>query len=280
MPVVLIVDGSNLLFQMFFGMSARIIGKSGEPIQGLLGFIGALLKLIRMTDATHVIVLFDGEHENERREVYTEYKSNRRDFVDVPDSENPFSQLADIKRALDHMHIRHYETEQGEADDIVAAYTSALRGSCKMFISSQDSDMFQLLTDDVSVVRYAGKSTTVYTPELLRQRLGIEPQQYADYKTLVGDHADNIPGVPMIGPKTAASLLREFSTLEGVIENAGSVKRLAISDFIIDHSELLRDWYSIIKLDDGYPLPFTFDELKCDVGDITTQEVLAAIDAL
>lgn len=280
MPVVLIVDGSNLLFQMFFGMPTRIIGRSGEPIQGLFGFIGALLKLIRMTDATHVVVLFDGEHENERREVYTEYKSERRDFVDVPDSEDPFSQLADIKRALDHIHIHHYETEFGEADDIIAAYTSAFRGRCKMFISSQDSDMLQLLGDDVSIVRYAGRSTTVYTPELLHKQLGIEPQQYADYKTLVGDHADNIPGVPMIGPKTAASLLRDFSTLEGVIENAGSIKRLAISDFIIDHSELLRDWYSIIKLGNDYPLPFTFDELKCDVGDITTREVLAGIDAL
>lgn len=280
MPVVLIVDGSNLLFQMFFGMPARIIGKAGTPIHGVFGFVGALLKLIRITNATHVVVLFDGEHENERREVYTEYKSNRRDYVDVPDNENPFSQLLDIERALDYLHICHYETELGEADDIIAAYTAALRGKCKTFISSQDGDVLQLLTDEVTIVRYAGKSTTLFTPELLRQRFGIEPQQYADYKTLVGDHADNIPGVPMIGPKTAASLLREFSTLEGVIENADKIKRLAVSDFITDHSELLRNWYSIIKLGDDYPLPFTFEELKCDVGNITTREVLGGIDAL
>ena len=76
----LIVDGSNLLFQMFFGMPARIVNEQGKPIQGTLGFIGALLKIIRKTEPTHIVILFDGEHENGRLALDSDYKANRADY--------------------------------------------------------------------------------------------------------------------------------------------------------------------------------------------------------
>ena len=88
---LLIVDGSNLLFQMFFGMPSRIINKDGKAIQGTLGFVGALLKIIRMTAPTHAAVLFDGERENERKELDEDYKANREDYSLVSEEENPFS---------------------------------------------------------------------------------------------------------------------------------------------------------------------------------------------
>lgn len=85
----LIVDGSNLLFQMFFGMPARIVNKQGKAIQGTLGFVGALLKIIRRIKPTHIVVLFDGEHKNTRSELNADYKANRIDYSQTPEEEPP-----------------------------------------------------------------------------------------------------------------------------------------------------------------------------------------------
>lgn len=90
---LLIIDGSNLLFQMFFGMPARIVNEKGKPIQGTLGFIGALLKIIRKTEPTYAVAVFDGEHENDRSALNADYKVNRVDYSTIPEEENPFSQL-------------------------------------------------------------------------------------------------------------------------------------------------------------------------------------------
>ena len=88
---LLLVDGSNLLFQMFFGMPSRITNSEGKAIQGTLGFVGALLKVIRKTEPTHIAVLFDGEHENERTELNAGYKTNRVDYSQTPEEDSPFS---------------------------------------------------------------------------------------------------------------------------------------------------------------------------------------------
>ena len=98
---LLIVDGSNLLFQMFYGMPTRIVNSQGKPIHGTLGFIGALLKIIRRIEPTHLAVLFDGEHENVRAAIQPAYKANRTDYSKMPEEETPFSQLPDIYAALD-----------------------------------------------------------------------------------------------------------------------------------------------------------------------------------
>ena len=122
MSRLLLVDGSNLLFQMFFGMPARITGRDGRAMQGTLGFVGALGRIRRMTQPTHMAVLFDGEHPNDRTALDGAYKANRQDYAQVPDEDSPFSQLPDICRALDFMGIRHTEIAEGETDDAIAAY--------------------------------------------------------------------------------------------------------------------------------------------------------------
>ena len=96
MEKFLIVDGSTLLFQMFYGMPARIVNKEGKAIQGTLGFVGALLKIIRQVQPTRLVVLFDGEHHNERKDIDENYKANRPDFSQMPEEETPFSQLPDV----------------------------------------------------------------------------------------------------------------------------------------------------------------------------------------
>ena len=157
MKRLLLVDGSNLLFQMFYGMPGRIVNNDGKAIQGTLGFVGALLKIIRMTQPTHAAVLFDGEHENQRTVMDADYKANRPDYSQMPEEETPFSQLPDVYRALDFLSIAHAETTDCETDDWMAAYALRCPDDLEIIISSFDSDFFQLITDRVSVLRYRGE---------------------------------------------------------------------------------------------------------------------------
>ena len=280
MNKLLLVDGSNLLFQMFFGMPARIVNSRGKAIHGTMGFVGALLKIIRITNPTHIAVLFDGEHENGRAALNPEYKANRIDYGKVAEEENPFTQLADIYSALDYLKIKHAETICCETDDWIAGYAMTCKNAIHIVISSFDSDYFQLISDNVSVLRYRGVKSVVCTPEYVFERFGVMPAQYADFKALVGDAADNIRGADKIGPKTAACLLKMFSTLENIIANAGQIERQNVRQSVILNTQRLRTNYKLIKLTDGAELPFTLDELEISEINSTTNETLKAIGLL
>lgn len=274
----LIVDGSNLLFQMFFGMPARIVNKQGKPIQGTLGFVGALLKIIRRVEPTHIAVLFDGEHENDRFELNADYKANRVDYSQVPEEETPFSQLPDIYAALAYLDIKFAETEICETDDWVAGYALTYGQEAEIIISSFDSDFFQLVTDKVSVLRYRGDSTVICTPDYIKNKFDIEPEQYADFKSLVGDASDNIKGADKVGPKTAAYLLNKFGTLNNILVNAESIEKPSIRDSVIRNAEHLRINKKIIKLDNTSQLPFELNELAYTFTNVTTTDVLKGIE--
>lgn len=280
MNKLLLVDGSNLLFQMFFGMPARIFNRSGKAIHGTIGFVGALLKIINMTKPTHVAVLFDGEHENGRSALDADYKANRPDYSKVSEEECPFTQLPDIYAALDNLKIRHAETTVCETDDWIAGYALTYGKDMQIVISSFDSDYFQLITDNVCVLRYRGVKTAVCTPDYVFSRYGVPPSLYADFKCLVGDASDNIKGADKVGPKTAALLLKRFNSLGNVIADAEQIERLSVRNSIIGSRERLRTNYKLIKLTDGAVLPFKLEELKYSGANLTTNETLEATGLL
>lgn len=277
---ILIIDGSNLLFQMFFGMPSRIVNSKGKAIHGTLGFTGALLKIVRWTIPTHMAVLFDGQHKNTRLAINPDYKATRTDYSKIPTENSPFSQINDIYKVLDFMDIKHMETIACETDDIIAGYATSFGKQCEITISSLDSDFFQLITDNVSVLRYRGKRTTICTPGYINENLKITPGQYADFKSLTGDRSDNIKGADKIGPKTAAALLNEFGTLENLLANPQNIKKPSIRESIIRNTERLKNNYKIIKLYNTMPLPFSLNELEYIYNGITTSEVLSGIDLI
>ncbi|MDE7384597.1 MAG: hypothetical protein K2M84_02445, partial [Anaeroplasmataceae bacterium] len=195
MERLLLVDGSNLLFQMFYGMPSRIINKEGKPIQGILGFVGALRKIITATSPTHICVLFDGEHENPRSTLYEDYKSNRIDYSSIPLEDTPFSQLPGIYKALKYLHIPFKEITDNETDDYIATYTKKYQDQMEIVIASWDSDFFSLINNHVSVYRYRGNNSYACDLQYLNAKLQITPDKYIFYKSLVGDSADNIKGI-------------------------------------------------------------------------------------
>ncbi len=274
---ILIVDGHNLLFQMFFGMPSRIINKDGKAIQGTLGFVGALLKIIRMINPTHTVVVFDGESQNPRKELDANYKANRVDYSSVPDEENPFTQLIDIYKALDYLKICHFETTVCETDDVIAAYAFKYGNDNEIFISSFDSDFFQLINENVKVLRYRGDNSVIYDTNLFFEKFNIMPNQYADFKALTGDTADNIKGADKIGLKTAAALLNRFGSLDGIIKNYGEIEKPSVKKSIIDNTERIKKNMCLIKLTDCAELPLSLDELLYTYKGESTTEVLTAI---
>lgn len=288
MEKILLVDGCNLLFQMFFGMPARIINEQGKAIQGTLGFVGALLKIIRMTKPSCVAVLFDGESHNPRADLDADYKANREDYSKVKEEENPFSQLSDIYAALDFLKLCHAETTDCETDDWVAGYVKKYVNGAEaagaspeevpdIVISSFDSDFFQLISDKVTVLRYRGENSALCDTAYLQDKFGVFPEQYADFKSLTGDTADNIKGADKVGPKTAALLVNEFGSLEEVLVRAEEIKKPSVRESVQKDAERLQKNYRLIKLDGVENLPFALDEMKwCDSG-ITTTEVLKGI---
>ncbi len=277
MDKLLLVDGHCLLFQMFYGMPARIVGKNGKPIQGTLGFVGALRKMIAMTHPTHVAVIFDGEVHNPRTDLDADYKANREDFSDVDEEDNPFSQLPDIYRALDLMGIAHTETTDCETDDVLAAYAKTYGQDATIVIASQDSDFFQLITDQVHVLRYRGKHSVLCDTAYIQSKFGINPCQYADFKSLTGDGSDNIKGVPGVGTKTAAALITQFGTLDALIEHREQIARPGLRESVVQNLDRLRLNKRLIALDGHAAIPFTLDELVCTDCELTTTQILIEI---
>lgn len=277
MNKLLLVDGHCLLFQMFYGMPARIIGKNGMPIQGTLGFVGAMRKILTMTQPSHVAVIFDGETHNPRTDLDADYKANREDFSLVAHEDNPFLQLPDIYRALDYMGIAHTETTDCETDDVLAAYAKAYGGECEVIICSQDSDFFQLISENVSVLRYRGEKSVKCDVAYMQEKFGIRPDQYAFFKSLTGDGSDNIKGIPGIGPKTAAALAHQFGTPESLLQNADLIKQPKLRESVRQNADRLALNLKLITLDGCAAIPFLPEQMLFRGQSFTTNEVLQGI---
>lgn len=277
---MLLIDGHNLLFQMFYGMPNRILGKDGTPIHGVIGFVGAVNRLIAMVKPDRMAVLFDREQPNPRQELLPAYKSNRVDYSQVPEPDNPFSQLPDIYRALTHMGIPHTEVEIWETDDAIAAYCIKYAGRYSLWISSYDSDLFQLIGPDVRIIRYRGSASTVWDEESFAARFGIPPEQYASYKALVGDPSDNIPGIFGVGPKTAAALLGQFGSLDALLSRPEEISRPKIRQQVLENRSALINAYRLIKLDDRAVIPIPPESMGGFARNLKTMAILAEIGLL
>lgn len=275
MDKLLLVDGTNLLFQMFFGMPARIVSQNGKPIQGVVGFVGALLRIIKITEPTHVLVVFDGEKDNERKELNSDYKSNRIDYSNVNDEDNPFSQISMIYDALEHLEIKHVETTEFEADDLISSYAMNFN-SGHVIISSHDSDFFQIVSDKISVMKYRGKNTINCDTHYIKERFGVTPDKFLDFKALVGDKADNIKGVKGIGPKTASKFINQFGSLENML-NCCTTDISKILKAIIDNRELLLQNKRLISFV-NVELPIDIVDLSYFLKQTNTKEVLRSIN--
>ena len=222
-PTLYLIDGHALAYRMYFaltagGSSTRWQTSKGEPTAGTYGFARELLRLIEQEKPDYIAVAFD-TGKTFRDEIFPAYKGTREK---MPDDLSP--QIGRIRQMVDAFNIPRLEMEGFEADDVLGSIARiAANQGLGVKIITGDRDLLQLVNERTAVY-LAGDDQNYVTDEDVIRKLGVPPEQVVDYKALVGDKSDNIPGVSGIGEKTAISLLQKFGTLDNIYQNIDQVE--------------------------------------------------------
>lgn len=275
MKKIILIDGHNLLFRMFYGIPAPIRNSKGKDIRGLIGFIGSLKKLVDEFKPYSLYVIFDSEtSKNSNLVIDPEYKTNRIDYSNIPEEENPFSQLPLIKKALKYLNIAYLEIENNETDDFIASIVSKSTNEYQYIIVSTDSDFIQLVDDNVLLYVPRGKKSILYNEEEVIKKYNIAPEKYVIFKSLVGDKADNIKGVKGIGNITAAKILK-YNSIQEFIENNPASR---FSNMLLSSKELIIKNQKVIELNKFINTSkIIFDELSNIIYISKTYEIIENI---
>jgi DNA polymerase-1 len=232
-----LVDGNNLAYRAFFALPEELATSDGFPTNALLGFTNMLFKLLSDYRPRGVAVAWDTRPVH-RVEISEAYKAERRPMPDL--LREQFPHFRPIVEAFGYGNL---EFEGWEADDVIATLAvRADRAGIKTCVVSTDRDAFQLVSENVCLMMTArGVSDVhVYTPERVEARLGIPPEKVPEFIGLKGDPSDNIPGVPGIGDKTAAQLIQQYGSLEGVLEHVDELTP-ARAKALREHAEQARE---------------------------------------
>ncbi len=223
MNKLMMIDGNNLIYRAFYGITAPLQTADGRPTNAVYGFMLMLLRLLQDEKPTHILVTFDAGKKTFRHDAYSEYKAGRQKTP--PELSTQFPLLKELIEALG---IKQYELENYEADDIMGTLAARADGEkCETVIVSGDQDVLQLASEHVRINLLKGKGVgdvLPHGPEQIMERFGLTPAQIVDLKGLMGDSSDNIPGVPGVGEKTALKLLHEFGSVENLLDNTDKLK--------------------------------------------------------
>jgi len=216
---ILIIDGTNLIHRNYYVHSYRKT-KSGIATGGLYGTIRSLKSYINRFDPSQIYIAFDKSEHTFRKEVYPKYKANRKDI-----DSDLLSQFALLEKYCDLTNIPFIQLDMYEADDIIASLSlHAKQYGLNPYVISGDKDLLQLMNKDVKIVYLSNSGPITYSKEMFIEEYQIYPEQFIDYKALVGDPVDNISGIPGIGMKIAANLLTKFKNLDGIYKNIDRIK--------------------------------------------------------
>ena len=237
---LLLLDGHSLAYRAFFALPAENFSTTtGQPTNAVYGFTAMLINVLRDEQPTHVAVAFDRSEPTFRHEQYVEYKANRRETP-----EDFRSQLSLIFEVLDALGIKRLSVAGYEADDVIATLaTQAEAEGMDVLIVSGDRDVLQLVDDHVTVLMTRRGITDMsrFTPAAVEEKYALTPAQYPDFAAVRGDPSDNLPGIPGVGEKTATKWIREFGSLEELVNRVDEVKGKA-GDALREHlGDVLRN---------------------------------------
>lgn len=257
MNKLILIDGNSIAFRAFYGLPL-LSNSSGLHTNAILGFTTMLLRLIEEEKPTHFLVAFDAGKVTFRHETYKEYKGGRAKTP--PELSEQFPLLRELLTAFS---ISQFELDGYEADDIIG--TLAKHGEAEgmdVLVVSGDKDLLQLASDRVTIAltRKGVSEVDLYTPEVIKEQYGLEPEQIIDLKGLMGDKSDNIPGVPGVGEKTGLRLLHEYGTVEQVLEHIEQLKG-KLKQNIETHAEDARMSKQLATIFREVPLETSLDEL-------------------
>ncbi|HWK14249.1 MAG TPA: DNA polymerase I [Rhizobiaceae bacterium] len=257
-----LVDGSGYIFRAYHALPPLTRKSDGLPVGAVSGFCNMLWKLLRdarNTDVgvppTHFAVIFDYSSKTFRNELYAEYKANRS----AP-PEDLVPQFALIREATRAFSLPCIEMEGFEADDLIATYCRlACEAGGDTTVISSDKDLMQLVGPTVSMYDPM-KDKEINIPEVI-EKWGVPPEKMIDLQALTGDSIDNVPGVPGIGPKTAAQLLEEFGDLDTLLARASEIKQQKRRENLIAHADNARLSRELVRLRNDVPVVEGLGEL-------------------
>lgn len=258
---VILIDGNSLMFRSYYATAYTgnlMQNKKGLYTNAIFGFCNMINKLVD-DSVDKVFVAFDAGKETFRHKSYDEYKGGRK-----PMPEEFKVQIPYIKKFLDVMNISHYETKEYEADDLVGTFANKLNtDENQVFVISGDKDLLQLAKGNI-VVALTKKGITEldeYTESNFKDKMGIESSQIPDYKGLVGDSSDNLPGIKGIGEKTALKLLEQYQTLENIISHEHELKG-KVYDAVHNNKETGLKCKSLATLKLDCETPITLEDIN------------------
>ena len=243
-PPVILVDGSSYLFRAFHALPP-LNNSKGQPTGAIYGVLNMLKKLINDFQPEHIAIVFDPKGKTFRHDIYPEYKANREAMPD-----DLRIQIKPLFEAIEALGLPLVIVDGVEADDVIGTIVKAAEiKDQKILISTGDKDMAQLVDNKVTLINtMSGKKLN---PDGVKEKFGVMPELIIDYLALMGDAVDNIPGVPKVGPKTAAKWLNQYGSLDGVVEHADEITG-KVGENLRNHLEEL-------------PLSRELVTIKCDV---------------
>nr|WP_202405307.1 DNA polymerase I [Saccharibacter sp. 17.LH.SD] len=255
---MVLIDGSGFIFRAFFAIPP-MSSPNGTPVNAVYGFTNMLSRLLKEHEDRPIAVIFDAARKTFRNDIYPDYKAHR-----PPPPEDLRPQFELVRKATEAFGVPALELPGWEADDLLATYARlAVEQGGQCTIISSDKDLMQLVRPGV-VLKDPIKQKPI-DEAAVEAKFGVHPSLVVDVQALMGDPTDNVPGVPGIGPKGAAQLIREYGSLDAVLEAAPSMKPSKRRQNLIEHAEAARISRQLVLLADQVDVP-------CPVGNLRVRE--------
>lgn len=246
---LLLVDGHAYAYRAFHAIRS-LNAPDGSPTNAIFGFIKMLQKMQATLKPSHLLVTWDGGLAEERLAALPEYKANRPSTPDAL-----AAQLPQLEAWLDAAGLPQWMQDGTEADDWIGTYARrAEQQGWNVVIASSDKDFLQLINDRIGMFNPNDKSEKIWSPADVVAKTGVEPAQIVDWLALVGDAVDNIPGVPSVGPKTAADLLKRFGSVDALYARVAEIKSEHQRNALLGAADAVRRNQLMVRL-------------KCDLSD-------------
>lgn len=267
---LLLIDGHHLMYRAYYAIPRTLKTAAGEQTNVLYGVASMLLSMLRAERPDSLLFCFDAGEETFRHQENATYKEGR---AETPDEF--FVQIPRVIQMIDAFGLAHLSEPRYEADDFLCAYAKlADREGMRVTIVTGDRDAFQLANDNVRIAipHKAYQQPEYLGPSEILAKYGVRPDQIVSYKGLTGDASDNLPGVKGIGPKTAASLLQQYGTLEGIYEHLSEIKPTVRGKLERDREQAFF-CERMAQLICDMPLPLSLDSLT--LRDMPVAEAIA-----
>ena len=256
---VYLIDGSGYIFRAFHALPPLTRPSDGLPVGAVHGFCAMLWKLVQESRTsrgpTHLAVIFDAGRLTFRNAIYPQYKAHR-----PPAPEELIPQFPLIRNAVEAFNIASIEQDGFEADDIIATYAvQAQKAGADVTIVSSDKDLMQLVGPGIGMLDTM-KNKSIGRDEVI-EKFGVGPERVVDVQSLAGDSTDNVPGVPGIGIKTAAELIKEYGDLDALLSRAGEIKQPKRREKLIEFAEQARISRELVRLKQDVPVAVELDRL-------------------